>query len=859
MRLARFSIKNYKGIDSISIIMPTRDESRPGSGDFLSIVGQNNASKSSILEALDLALSGERAVHADEFHNHNFDNPIEIELEFNALSPADRRLRAVSSHIFNDSYVIKKIWRKPGGRPERLVKEPTYEYDEFPTGSSRQDYLNHERWRDAVKIYEANHGSEFKPNKKPLDEIRRIARENNLSCARQATVSEWTEDCAKEDDWKRNSEEYRPNPGGWASNLASAMPRTIYIPAIQATTEVSDPAKKQSAIRKILTEIFENRLNQTNEMVRLKSALADMARLFDENQRGAIVSEIEEGITQEVQRIIDIEAKLSLIPASVKELCTDLIGRTELRLRDRRFGPSTRPEHQGHGAQRALVLCLLQILAEQLYQRDQTHPSSLLLLVEEPEIYLHPEMCRRMRDTLLSIAQNGRAQVICTTHSPVFLDLADRHDGIVILRRRGNELAVIQKSEDVFGLEKEQKDRLRMILSFDPAVNEIFFSEDVCLVEGETEIAAVEAIASRVIEQEKDRNKAAALRENYQKRRRKVALINCRGKMTIPAFQRVLNHFGIIYRVMHDGDLHDSEFVPTTAAEKGAKTANVNIYELLPAEGGNRLRVHYPYFEAQVLGYTPSDKGKAWQAVSKISNADLSSEMIRFFEFSLWSTLAELKSEPTKAALPDGATDRPGQLCVSNRNTRHKLRRIPIPNAVKRRRVSVNEAIGIAAGRGRIHDLFADGYHTIDGIRDSFMAQIVGSSMEATLQNGDMILMKKVDVELPAISSDETSDLNQFMSRIKNDGIYALAINQDIDEQAYTIKRVRMDARADGSWLCRIVADNPACGWGDRGGSMVIRKTDRVHFAAELVGLLYEADRSVEAGSQSSVEDPALP
>ena len=848
MRLAKFIIRNYKGIDNVEITMPTRNAERPGSADFLSIVGQNNASKSSILEALDLALSGERAVQADEFHNHKLDNPIEVELEFNDLTDADKKLRAVSSHIFNNTYTIKKTWKKPGSRPERSVREPNYEYEKFPTDGKRDDYVTNEKWKDAVRIYETETKAVFKPLKKSLEDLKRIARENNLPAARQAKNSVWTEDTAKEDDWKRSGEEYKSNPGGWASNLATAVPRTIYIPAIQQTNEISDPAKKQSAIRKILSEIFENRLNQTNEMARLKSALADMARLFEEDQRGAIVSEIETGISQEVQRIIDIEAKLSLVPASIKELCSDLIGRTELRLRDRRFGPSTRPEHQGHGAQRALILCLLQILAEQMYQRDLSHQSSLLLLVEEPEIYLHPEMCRRMRDTLLAIAQNGRAQVICTTHSPVFLDLADRHDGIVILRRETGKLKLVQNSEDVFGLEKEQKDRLRMIMSFDPTVNEIFFSEEVCLVEGETEIASIEAIANKIIEEENDTDKAMELREKYQQRRRKISIINCRGKTTIPAFQRVLNHFGINYRVMHDGDLQSHDFVPDNPTEKGAKTTNRNIAELLPVERRDvQLRVHYPFFERHVLGYTPKDKDKAWQALSMLGSAKLSPEILQFFEFSIGITLAQLISKPAEATLLGTNTGRPIYHYVQRRNSRDKLQRIPVSNAVRRKKLSFHEAIGIAAGQGRIFDFSADGYQAIDGMKDSFMAQIVGSSMEDTLQNGDMVLMKKVDVELPAISINESSDLTNFLSNIKNEGIYALAINQDIEERAYTIKRVRIDARSNGAWLCRIVADNPACGWGDRGGSTVIRKTDRVHFAAELVGFLFEADRSVEA------------
>ncbi|WP_426745053.1 hypothetical protein VZQ01_26875 [Myxococcus faecalis] len=72
---------------------------------------------------------------------------------------------------------------------------------------------------------------------------------------------------------------------------------------------------------------------------------------------------------------------------------------------------------------------------------------------------------------------------------------------------------------------------------------------------------------------------------------------------------------------------------------------------------------------------------------------------------------------------------------------------------------------------------------------------------------------------------------------IENDGIYVLAANDYIDQRAYTMKRVRIATKPDGTWNCEIHADNPETLWGHRGRFNIV-KTDRVHFAAQVIGLV---------------------
>jgi predicted ATP-dependent endonuclease of OLD family len=251
----------------------------------------------------------------------------------------------------------------------------------------------------------------------------------------------------------------------------------------------------------------------------------------------------------------------------------------------------------------------------------------ILLLIEEPEIYMHPQMCRKMRDVLLSIARSGTAQVICTTHSPVFIDLADRHDGIAIFRRSMGHVEVTQRSEDIFpqGNADSDRARLRMLLDFDPAVNEVFFGREVCLVEGDTEIASVDAVARRLAEL------GLVNWGSYLLIRRDLILVNCRGKWTIKAFQRVLNGFAIPYRVIHDLD------------EEGEEGANAAILRELGGDEARRL-TYGPNFERQLFGEEWS-RDKPWQATVAITHlVDIPDGLRNLLEFSIGRNINDLQN-----------------------------------------------------------------------------------------------------------------------------------------------------------------------------------------------------------------------
>ena len=113
-------------------------------------------------------------------------------------------------------------------------------------------------------------------------------------------------------------------------------------------------------------------------------------------------------------------------------------------------------ERTGHGLQRAFIMSLLQTLAIAQAQNTGTEEKKgelpdLVLGIEEPELYQHPNRQRHLAKILLNLSKGqipgvtDQAQVIYGTHSPLFVGL-DRFDQIRIVRKKHHAVEMPRKS-----------------------------------------------------------------------------------------------------------------------------------------------------------------------------------------------------------------------------------------------------------------------------------------------------------------------------------------------------------------------------------------------------------------------------
>jgi predicted ATP-dependent endonuclease of OLD family len=132
--------------------------------------------------------------------------------------------------------------------------------------------------------------------------------------------------------------------------------------------------------------------------------------------------------------------------------------------------------NSGTGLQSMYILTLLEVWAELSKINDQA-----ILIVEEPEVYLHPEYQRRMFAALRRIAENN--QVIFTTHSPIMISDIWLTESVrqVRLNDKGETLIENVKIEEVID---------ELGIRYEDVLN----PSRVVFVEGESDIKFYEAI-----------------------------------------------------------------------------------------------------------------------------------------------------------------------------------------------------------------------------------------------------------------------------------------------------------------------------------------------------------------------------
>lgn len=198
--------------------------------------------------------------------------------------------------------------------------------------------------------------------------------------------------------------------------------------------------------------------------------------------------------------------------------------------------------NMGHGLRRSLVFAMLRTLGRLREVRSPSPPENTdsqvplhLFLIEEPELYLHPQAERQRMQELLTLATQPDTQVVLCTHSAFFVDLS-HYKGILRFTRPDRKATSIHcwKGGD---LDPTDKKTLDTTYHFDPSRAAMLFADLVILVEGQTEKVTVPPLA-----------------EKLGLDTRGVEMVDCGGNQNIPTYQRVLEEFDVKYVAWLDTD-----------------------------------------------------------------------------------------------------------------------------------------------------------------------------------------------------------------------------------------------------------------------------------------------------------------
>jgi putative ATP-dependent endonuclease of the OLD family len=163
-----------------------------------------------------------------------------------------------------------------------------------------------------------------------------------------------------------------------------------------------------------------------------------------------------------------------------------------------------------------------------------------MLLIDEPETALHPSAVRAAKEHLYALAAESGWQVMLSTHHPVFIDPLKDHTTIVRLHRIEAHLPPNVYRSEKIKFDGEEVENLKALMLFDSNVSEMFFGGHVVIVEGDTEFAAF--------------HEAMRLNEATYPVDKRPLIVRARGKATIAILIKMLAHFKIEFSVLHDID-----------------------------------------------------------------------------------------------------------------------------------------------------------------------------------------------------------------------------------------------------------------------------------------------------------------
>lgn len=310
------------------------------------------------------------------------------------------------------------------------------------------------------------------------------------------------------------------NPNGIDNALNVLFPDPIHIGAMENAEEDVSKSKAGTTIGKLLGEIIEPIENQYGANVR--NILDGLRNLLDADgiNRAPELTQFDTDVNQKIDTFFpDVNIKLHIPTPELKEV----FNKGTIKVYEPQSPNGRDISSLGHGAQRSIQMALVRHLAE-LKRAAQNHHTTTLLLIDEPELYLHPQAIEIIRDALKILSGQGY-QVIFSTHSAMMVTHDDVANAILIrknqpqgtYRRRTLKAAIPIVAQDA-------PSQLQLMFSLSNSTN-ILFSERVILTEGKTEQRILPKIFEKVTGQSLGIYKYALVRQGGVASTRKSMLV----------------------------------------------------------------------------------------------------------------------------------------------------------------------------------------------------------------------------------------------------------------------------------------------------------------------------------------------
>ncbi len=369
-----------------------------------------------------------------------------------------------------------------------------------------------------------------------------------------------------------------------AKNISQAkLGKVIFIPEISKSEDnlkLSGP----SPFRDMVTFVMKKSVKNSPAYNELESSFENFNKNFKEeySKDGFSLTELVKDINEQISQW-EIKFGLNFNPIKPEDMIKNLLSHyfEDNNLKNEQVSINS----FGQGLQRHLIYTLIKLSAKyvdkKLEKKKDFSPDFTLILFEEPEAFLHPSQQEQLNISLKLIAQEEDQQVICSTHSPIFVskNIRDLLSLIRLNKVNGqtklyqlnkNEIETLfdqnvglfKKINEIYNdpntnqqLKTKIKDKfldinddinikleeesIRYFLWFDSERAALFFAKHIIICEGASEKIFLDFLLSTKWNDLKTRG---------------VYLLDSLGKFNFHRYMNLFNKFGISHSLLMDSD-----------------------------------------------------------------------------------------------------------------------------------------------------------------------------------------------------------------------------------------------------------------------------------------------------------------
>lgn len=275
-----------------------------------------------------------------------------------------------------------------------------------------------------------------------------------------------------------------------------------------------------------------------------------------------------------------------------------------LRLQYSEAGLTVPGEELGLGIQSAMVVGIFEAFR-------QLGGDFGTIVIEEPEMYLHPQAQRYFYGLLCEMADKNMCQVIYSTHSPIFADV-NRFETLRLVRKDlGKRTSVSYVNQEDETALRSSRDNFKIGGKFDTARNEVLFAKRALLVEGYGDRIATLLLLEKL---------------RFNPDAESIAVVDCGGKSGIELVARVCKALNIPFVVVHDEDIwpinddaNDELRRKQEEENEREKQINENLRKLI---GNERFFVISPSLE-NALGISRNASDKPRRVAEALNSLEI--------------------------------------------------------------------------------------------------------------------------------------------------------------------------------------------------------------------------------------------